>query len=125
MAKEQKGLNFLRLEGIVKALSEMNKREGHGLAYEINKNIFKITPVLKDFHERLDVTRKPFLIGEGEDLKVDPEKKEEAAEMFKKFDDELLNVDLEPFDEKLIKKAFKSSIFDGIDLTHLFDTLIK
>ena len=45
--------------------------------------------------------------------------------MISKFDGEILTVDLEPFNEKIIKKALKSSIFDGIDLTPLFDTLIK
>ena len=94
--------------------------------------------VLQGVFSALTVTQEPFLEkdengnfiistnNKGQQAgKLKLETLKEAKEMISKFDGEILTVDLEPFNEKIIKKALKSSIFDGIDLTPLFDTLIK
>lgn len=47
-------MNYSKLNALRFVLSEMNKREGHGLGYEINKNLHTLNKGLSDFEERLE-----------------------------------------------------------------------
>jgi len=51
---ENKPWNIDQLFGIRNALVEMNKKTGHGLGYEINKNLSVINNALQDWEKRLN-----------------------------------------------------------------------
>tara|TARA_R110000803_G_scaffold69859_2_gene132449 strand:+ start:17 stop:469 length:453 start_codon:yes stop_codon:yes gene_type:complete len=127
----------------------MNEKEGHGLSYELNYNIFKLKPLLVDFYNRLKESKESFFekdnngvvkrfrvvdgkntteIKEGENVgkesigfSVVAGKVNEFNIMIEKFNNELLSLDLKEFDNSVIKKAIKKSIFDGINLAPLFE----
>ncbi len=150
-----KGIKAGALEAVLITLTEMVKTKGHGLAHSLNYNLFRGRAVLKDFYDRLEESKKSFMLldenGEPrkfvilmngalgpeltEDMtlqpgqqignKVDPDFKEEADKMLNDFSEELLNVDFKQLGEKKLNEALENSIFDGIDLTPLFDTLVN
>ena len=127
----------------------MNEKEGHGLSYELNYNIFKLKPLLVDFYNRLKESKESFFekddngavkrfkvvegkntteIKESENVakenigfNVVAEKVNEFNMMIEKFNNELLSLDLKEFDNSVIKKAIKNKTFDGIDLLPLFE----
>ena len=140
------------LENILKTLEEMALCKGHGMAYVLSYNIHQGKKALKDHAERLEVARNGFFekdekgnikqFTQGEDGNLDPvgpntpqgvptiakiphENISEFNKMLKEFDEELLNVYFKPLDENKLNEALESSIFDGIGLTSLFDTLIN
>lgn len=142
----------LILENILKTLEEMALCKGHGMAYILSYNIHHGKKALKDHAERLEVARngffekdekgniKQFIQGENGELepvgpntpqgvptiaKIPNENIIEFNKMIKEFNNELLNVDFKPLDENKLNEALENSIFDGVGLTSLFDTLIN
>ena len=100
--------------GIIKKEFKLNKLEGVFNTLEATKKPFFI----KDEKGELKQSKNE----QGHDVfTIKPEKLKEAQEMLKKFDNELLIVGLEPFDEKALKRVLKKSIFDGIILAPLFE----
>lgn len=146
------GLRAYELESILGTISKMLETKGHGLAYSLNYNLHQGKKVLTDYYERLEEAKKGFfekdengkikqyiLTDDGlepwDQKKAEPganpvgkipqEQTAEANEMLKNFNEELLNVNFKQLDENKLNEALENSIFDGIDLTPLFDTLIK
>ena len=155
--KKIKGVTALKhneLEEVLGVVSEMVKKQGHGLAFDLNKILFDGKKVLKEFYERLEEAKKGFFESdekgerlkfvfngkgdlveeykEGKDLpegyklgyKLKDGINDEFNEMLKSFDAELLNVNFKPLDEKKVTTSFDKGIFDGIDVSYLFGVLI-
>lgn len=152
LTKVKEGLKVYELEAILETLTKMVDTKGHGLAYQLNSNLFNGKKVLKDYYERLDQAKQSFFEkDEAENVKqftynelkelvevkpgeapkgqtvgrIPSDQIQEAGEMLKNFNDELLNVNFKQLDENKLNEALENSIFDGIDLTPLFDTLIN
>jgi hypothetical protein len=114
--------------------SEMAKKEGHGFSYELNFNIFKMRAVLTEAFEVFDEAKKAFyqkdkdgvletfLNSEGEKIyKVIEGKQVEFNEMILKFNSDIFSFSLKTINEKDLKKAIDKKLFDGVDITPLFE----
>ena len=149
----KEGFKARDLEAILVVLTEMVEKSGHGLAYILNYNLFQGRKVLKEFYEREQEARNGFFekddqgkpkqyFYKGAELleatpengfngnektvaKIPAEKVDEANKMLIEFNNELLDVNFKQLDENKFNEALENSIFDGIDLTPLFDTLIN
>lgn len=147
----KEGLKPYQLEDILNVLVKMLSTKGHGMAYNLNYNLHQGKKVLADYYERLEEAKKgffekdengqvkqymqgvdglePFDPAKNEGAtpvgKIPADQVEEANEMLKTFSEELLNVNFKQLNENKLNEALESSIFDGIDLTPLFDTLIN
>tara|TARA_R110000796_G_scaffold73842_5_gene165884 strand:- start:2052 stop:2495 length:444 start_codon:yes stop_codon:yes gene_type:complete len=147
MATIKRKLKINNLEEVFTAVSLINNIPGHGHAYELNKVMYIIKPLIEGFHNRLNEAKTPFLMkdengvilkfaaktGEIADEKT-PEneiggrfikdKLDEVNIMLSKFRNEIFEVELEQLDENKIKKVFKNSKFEGVDFSALFGVII-
>ena len=129
-------MKVTELNAINAALVDMSGKEGHGLGYEINKNLHLTKKALTDWTDRLNEYKAEKYIkdesGKPEVFEVDgqqfnkfkEDETEEINEVFEKFSNESFELPLVEFDGDKIKEAFLAGKFDGVDLSALYGVLI-
>tara|TARA_R110000796_G_scaffold60642_9_gene140331 strand:- start:18663 stop:18992 length:330 start_codon:yes stop_codon:yes gene_type:complete len=104
-----KKFNFVYASALIQCFSAMVQKDKHGLSYELNFNIFKLRSIIS---ESLEIFKEAGKTLKGEELK----------QLEDKFNKEIFEFKLKSLDEKVLKKLIEDKVFDGINLTILFET---
>lgn len=136
--EERKGYAAGALYALANCFSEMITKTGHGMSYALNYNLNLTGKAFNDFQERLNKAKDAFYeLDEKGDKKVEkvkdkdgkevgiyvfkPGTESEREEMLKDFDAERFDLDLKILNPQKFEKAMDEGIFDGIDVTILFE----
>lgn len=132
-------------------LFELSKTKGHGLSYEIGKNLNELKKKVEEFQSLskgiettflTDETKAVFdsekgtflrFYNEGEELrenetignKLSPSEALEYNQAKNRLENDSFIVGLVQLDEKKVKQAFEKGIFEGVDVSPLFELLEK
>lgn len=124
---------------ISNTIGAMVTKTGHKMSYSLNYNLNKSIPLFDDFQKRLEKAKEAFYeIDENGQKKVHEVKDEEGKvvaqsyvlkketideykDMVAEFKKETFNVTFKKLDQDKFETAMDEGIFDGIELTALFE----